>query len=220
MIALFPLCLVSVVGLYGEGGASLGGWPGPRGQAVLVPKLLPRHDLVLTRSVSWLLLDKYLMQMALIFCMDVWQICCVDGINNLCEWNSHLVWITVINCMNDMIFCVDDIDILCESHWYLVWLTLIFSSPEPKAQVSFSDHNLSVVRRRRCSCCKFFTFSSYSPEPLGKFQPNLVQSILGWQGFKFVQMKGSALYKGEIITKLRKYIANFMKSSPEPLGEF
>ena len=122
MIALFPLCLVSVVGLYGEGGASLGGWPGPRGQAVLVPKLLPRHDLVLTRSVSWLLLDKYLMQMALIFCMDVWQICCVDGINNLCEWNSHLVWITVINCMNDMIFFVDDIDILCESHWYLVWL--------------------------------------------------------------------------------------------------
>ena len=27
---------------------------------------------------------------------------------------------------------------------------LIFSSPEPKAQVIFSDQNLSVVRRRRC----------------------------------------------------------------------
>ena len=43
-----------------------------------------------------------------------------------------------------------------------------FSSPELKAQVSFSDQNLSVVRRRRCCCrrhCKLFTFSS-STEPL------------------------------------------------------
>ena len=44
--------------------------------------------------------------------------------------------------------------------------------PEPKAQVTFSDQNLSVVRRRRCCrrrCrCrrKLFTFSS-SLEPLG-----------------------------------------------------
>ena len=59
---------------------------------------------------------------------------------------------------------------------------LVFSSPELKAQVSFkahvsfSDRLLSVV----CpSVCKhFFTFSS-SPELLGQFQPNLVQSILG-----------------------------------------
>ena len=44
----------------------------------------------------------------------------------------------------------------------------LFSSPEPKAQVSFSDQNLSVVRRRRCCCpysCKLFTFSSSFPEP-------------------------------------------------------
>ena len=57
-----------------------------------------------------------------------------------------------------------------------------FSSPEPKAQVSFSDQNLSVVRRRcRCRrrCRKLFTFSSSSPEPLGQFQQNLAQSILG-----------------------------------------
>ena len=60
--------------------------------------------------------------------------------------------------------------------------TMLFSSPEPKAQVSFSDQNLSVVRRcrRRCRCRrKLFTFSSSSPEPLGQFQPNLAQSILG-----------------------------------------
>ena len=65
-------------------------------------------------------------------------------------------------------------------------LIINFSSPEPKAQVSFSDQNLSVVcrrcRRRRCRRCrrcrKLFTFSSSSPEPLGQFQPNLAQSII------------------------------------------
>ena len=80
-------------------------------------------------------------------------------------------------------------------------LVIFFSSPEPKAQVSFSDQNLSVVRRRcrrrRCRCRKLFTFSSSSPEPLGQFQPNLAQSILGWRGFKFVQMKGAALFQGK-----------------------
>ena len=30
----------------------------------------------------------------------------------------------------------------------------------------------------------FFTFSSSPPEPLGPFQPNLAQSILGPRGFK------------------------------------
>ena len=55
----------------------------------------------------------------------------------------------------------------------------------------------SVVRRLSVclsvcpSVCKLFTFSSSSPEPLGQFQPNLAQSILGWRGFKFVHMKGS-----------------------------
>ena len=49
--------------------------------------------------------------------------------------------------------------------------SIYFSSPELKAQVSFSD--LYV--------CKLFTFPSSSPEPLGWFQPNLAQSILGWR---------------------------------------
>ena len=59
---------------------------------------------------------------------------------------------------------------------FLVWF---FSSPEPKAQPIFFDQNLSLVRRRRCRCPKLFTFSSSSPEPLGQFQPNFAQSILG-----------------------------------------
>ena len=49
-----------------------------------------------------------------------------------------------------------------------------------------SDQNLSVVRRRcrrrRCRrhrYRKLVTFLSSSPEPLGQFQPNLTQSILG-----------------------------------------
>ena len=62
-----------------------------------------------------------------------------------------------------------------------------FSSPELKAQVSFSDHPYSVrlsvrpsVRLSvRLSVCKLFTFSTSSQQPLGQFKPNLAQSILG-----------------------------------------
>ena len=58
---------------------------------------------------------------------------------------------------------------------------MILSSPEPKAQVSFSDQNLSVVRccHHRWRCLKLFTFSSSSPEPLGQFQQNLAQISMG-----------------------------------------
>ena len=86
-----------------------------------------------------------------------------------------------------------------------------------KAQVSFSDHLSSVCP----FVCKLFTFSSSSPEPLGQFQPNLAQSILGWRGFKFIQMKGPALFQVEIITKKWKYVEELKKSSsPEPLSQF
>ena len=57
------------------------------------------------------------------------------------------------------------------------------SSPEPKAQVRFSDQNLSIVRRRCrgrcCRCRKLFTFSSPFQEPLGQLQPNFAQSTIG-----------------------------------------
>jgi hypothetical protein len=49
----------------------------------------------------------------------------------------------------------------------------------------------------------------------------LAQIILGGRGFKFVQMKGGVLLKGEIIAKEYKYTKNILKSSsPEPLGQF
>ena len=54
-------------------------------------------------------------------------------------------------------------------------------------------------------------FSTSYPEPLDKFQPNLAQSILGWRGFKFVQMKDPTLFQGEIITKKQKYIDKIKK---------
>ena len=66
---------------------------------------------------------------------------------------------------------------------------------------------------------EFNKFSS--PEPLGQFQLNYAQINFLWRDPKFVQMKGSALYKEEIITKLQKYIDEIKKSSsPEPLGQF
>ena len=63
-------------------------------------------------------------------------------------------------------------------HVFVTGSTVDFRSPEPSAQVRF------VRCRRRCRRCrrrcrKLFTFSSSSSEPLGQFQPNLAQSILG-----------------------------------------
>ena len=76
--------------------------------------------------------------------------------------------------------------------------TSFIISSELKAELSFSDHLLSVLG---LSVCKLFPFSASSPEPLGQLQPNLAQSILTWRGFNFVQMKGPALFQGEIIIK-------------------
>ena len=88
--------------------------------------------------------------------------------------------------------------------------TNISSSPEPKAQVSFSDHNLSVVRRRFRRSRILFIFSS-SQEPQGQFQPNLVQSILGWRGFRLIEMKGHAHFQVEIIQKEQNWIDKLLK---------
>ena len=58
---------------------------------------------------------------------------------------------------------------------------VLFSSPEPKAGVSFSNRNLSVVRRCRCFFPRVDNYEmrkyidklkKSSREPLGQFQPN------------------------------------------------
>ena len=100
------------------------------------------------------------------------------------------------------------------------------SSPEPLgqfqpnlAQVSLDEEDSSLFKWRAHSFPRGDNYEitkihykfekSSSPGPLGQFQPNLPQSMLGCGRFKFVQMKGSAFFQGEIITKLRKYIEQF-----------
>ena len=61
-----------------------------------------------------------------------------------------------------------------------------------------------------------------SPEPLSKFQPNLAQSILGWRGFKFIQMKGFRFFKrGDNNEMMKIHCRNLKKNfSPEPMSQF
>ena len=47
-------------------------------------------------------------------------------------------------------------------------------------------------------------YKKSSPEPLGQFQPNLLQFIFGKRNFKSVQMKGPAIFQGKIILKIAK----------------
>ena len=64
------------------------------------------------------------------------------------------------------------------------WVFLAHLSQRLKRAFLIKICLLSVRRCSRCwlhccCCLKLFTFSSSSPEPLGQFQPNLAQSILG-----------------------------------------
>ena len=83
--------------------------------------------------------------------------CCPSVQPSVCKLNIFIFFKTMLPLFNKKIITA-----------------MLLSSPEPKAQVSFSDQNLSVVRRRCCCRCrryrKLFTFSSSSPEPLGQFQ--------------------------------------------------
>lgn len=57
---------------------------------------------------------------------------------------------------------------------------VIFTSPEPKAQGSFSDQNLSIVCGHRC--CKLFAFlSSSSSKPLGQFKYHVCLNQCLWK---------------------------------------
>ena len=110
---------------------------------------------------------------------NIWQSMDCGNIIVRGEWCWWFSWTSLTHAYSLGKTCYKDVN-----GW-----SFIISSPELKAQVSFSYHNLSAVRpscRCRC-CCKFFTFSSSTPEPLDQFQPNLAQIILGWWRFKFVQ---------------------------------
>ena len=91
--------------------------------------------------------------------------------------NYYYLWKDVPSLLFSSSFILQEIFL---EGWWSLSLKQLFSSPEPKAKGRFFDHNLSVVCRRCCCWChKLFTFSSSFPDPLGQFQRNLTQSILG-----------------------------------------
>ena len=55
--------------------------------------------------------------------------------------------------------------------------------------IQMKGHTLfqgEIIRKKQKYIDKIF---KSSPEPLGQFQPNLEQSILGWRGFNFEQIR-------------------------------
>ena len=63
----------------------------------------------------------------------------------------------------------------------IIFNLVIFSAPEPKAQVHYCDHTLSVVRPSLT-----FTFSTSPLKPLNRIQRNLSASKISMSSTKFV----------------------------------
>ena len=63
--------------------------------------------------------------------------------------------------------------------WFFFFICYLFSSPEPKARVSYC-HSAPSVRRRPSVRRKLFTFSTSSPEPRDGFWWNLVGMKYSW----------------------------------------
>ena len=162
-------------------------------------------------------------------------------IRGICVSETHLVFIDIHE------FCVKVYFIfwseLSDDTYFKVWnivkhpfpmfnrlpviqdVKWLFSSPELKAQVSFSDRQLSIV-------CLFISLSihfniSHFLSSLQNHWTNFnqtwhkTQNILGWRGF--VKMKGQELFlKGgggnKDMTKIHWQILK--TSSPEPLVQF
>lgn len=104
-------------------------------------------------------------------------------------------------CVNmSFVFAVKNIfsvcvECVCISHCIYYYLSFFLSSPELKAQMSYSDQFMyGVCLFVYPSVCKLFTFSTFSPEPLGWFQSKLAQSILRLREFKVVKIKGQAVF--------------------------
>jgi hypothetical protein len=83
-----------------------------------------------------------------------------------------------------------------------MWLLglLFFSSHELKAQVSYSDHLLSVACPSVRLSVNFYIFDFFS-RTTGSISTRLAEINLGWREFKFVQTKEIALPQWEIIAK-------------------
>ena len=95
------------------------------------------------------------------------------------------------NNFDPITYCICKIMLFCLMPLFC-W---IFSSPEPKAQVSFSDQNLSVVCP--CRCCKLLTFSFLLQNHWTHFNQRCQKASLN-EGDSILDL---ALSQGEIITK-------------------
>ena len=128
--------------------------------------------------------------------------------NNVAGNGPDKIQDCVVKCLD---FCLSFFHKMCDNIKQRSLYDRIFSTPELKVQVRFSDEYLSVVRRHCCChrrrrwrwrCRKLFTFSCSSPEPLGQFK---ICSNEGSRPFprgnnyEVFQMKGLA--QEEIITK-------------------
>ena len=72
---------------------------------------------------------------------------------------------------------------------FKIYLLHVFSAPEPKAQVHYCDHALSVVRPSVCLSVvrrQLFTFSTSPLKPLNRIQRNLTGSKNSTSSTKFV----------------------------------
>ena len=128
--------------------------------------------------------------------------------------------------IQELLICTQNMhNIFNNPHKILKPFYFFISAPELKAQVSINDRLLSVcpfVRSFvRPSVCKLSTLPS-SPEPLGQFQLNLAQSILGWREIQVSSNEGPCPFpRGDIyeITEIHwRILIKF--SSPEQLGKF
>jgi hypothetical protein len=79
---------------------------------------------------------------------------------------------------------------LCAEALVALTTHLVFSSPELKAQVSYSDRLSSI-----CLSVNFYIFDFFS-RTTGPILTKLGTNHPWGRGFKFVQMKGIALSKG------------------------
>ena len=85
----------------------------------------------------------------------------------------------------------------------------------------FSAHLSQRLKSVVCYGYELFTFPSSSNEPLRQFQPNLVQSFLGWREFKFCSQEGPWFFpRGDNNKRVKTYWQILKSFSPEPLDHF
>jgi hypothetical protein len=95
--------------------------------------------------------------------------------------------------------------------------TTIFSSPELKAQMSFSDRRLSVVLLSVRLSVNFYIFNFFS-RTTGPILTILGTNHLWREGNLNFQMKGKTLAQGEIIAKMNWTFLKIFSRTNTPIS--